>query len=47
MSKNDYNKKALEIILPNTIITEDALNILKDFKTTTEQSGMEVWYRIS
>ena len=47
LSKNDYNKKALEIILPNTIITEDALNILKDFKTTTEQSGMEVWYRIT
>ena len=47
LRKDMYNKKALEIILPDVIITEDTLMVLKEFKESMEKSGMEVWYRIA
>ncbi len=48
MRKEQYNnKKALEIVLPDVIITEDALTVLTDFKTTMEKSDIEVWYIIA
>lgn len=47
LNKSDYNKKALEIILPDIIITEDTLNILNEFKVAMERDGIEVWYRIT
>lgn len=47
LKKSDYNKKALEIILPDTIITENTLNILDDFKNMVTESGIEVWYIIA
>ena len=42
-----YDKKALEIVLPDVIITEDALKVLKEFKESMEKSGLEIWYRIA
>lgn len=47
LSATDYNKKALEIVLPDVIITEDALKVLKEFKESMEKSGLEIWYRIA
>ena len=48
LRKEQYNnKKALEIVLPDVIITEDALTVLTDFKTTMEKSDIEVWYIIA
>ena len=47
IDKDDYNKKALEVILPDIIMTENSLNVLNDFKKTMEASGMEVWYVIA
>lgn len=44
---DQYNKKALEIVLPDVIITEDALKVLKEFKESMEKSGLEIWYRIA
>lgn len=46
LSIEDYNKKALEIILPDVIITEESLKILNEFSATIEKSGMEVWYSL-
>lgn len=47
INKIEYNKKALEIVLPDVVITEDALDVLTNFKTVMEASCMEVWYIIS
>ena len=47
LRKNQYNKKALEVVLPDIIMTENSLNVLNDFKKTMEASGMEVWYVIA
>lgn len=46
LQKDDYNKKALEIILPDVIITEESLKVLGDFQKTMKQTDFEVWYRI-
>lgn len=47
LRKNQYNgKKALEIVLPDTIITDNTLTVLNDFKIAMKDSDMEVWYRI-
>jgi len=43
----EYNKKVLEVVLPDVIISEDALKVLKDFKISMEASGLEVWYCIA
>ena len=47
LSINDYDKKALEIVLPNTVITESTLTVLNEFRDEMEKSGIEVWYRIT
>lgn len=47
ISKGDYNSKVLEIVLPDVIMTEDALEVLKTFKATMTSEGIEVWYRIA
>ena len=47
LRKSQYNgRKALEIVLPDTIITNNALKVLNEFKLEMEEAGMEVWYRI-
>lgn len=52
LKTNEYNKKVIEIILPDTIITEDTLEILKQFRQDTHNTKdafgniIEVWYRI-
>ncbi len=45
LSKSDYDKKALEIILPDVIITEDNLKVLNEFQNACKEKGIEVWYR--
>ncbi len=47
LSIEDYDKKALEVVLPDIIMTENSLNVLNDFKKTMEAGGMEVWYVIA
>lgn len=47
LSAEQYNKKALEIVLPDVIISDDALEVLNDFKTVMEKDGIEIWYRIA
>ena len=43
----EYSKMALEIVLPDTIITEDIVKVLKEFKENMKSQGIEVWYRIT
>ena len=45
--KNKYNKKALEIVVPDMPITDSTKNILADFKTEAENINIEVWYVIA
>lgn len=47
LQDTDFNKKVLEIILPDTIITDNSLKVLNEFKIEMEKNGMEVWYRIA
>lgn len=47
LKTSQYDKKALEIVLPDVIISENALKVLNDFKTSMEKEGIEVWYRIA
>ena len=47
ISKSDYNSKVLEIVFPDVIMTEDALEVLTTFKATMASEGIEVWYRIA
>lgn len=47
ISKGDYNSKVLEIVFPDVIMTEDALEVLNTFKATMASEGIEVWYRIA
>lgn len=47
LSTSDYDKKALEIILPDVIITEDTLKVLNEFQATWAEKGIEVWYRVT
>ena len=47
LKRSDYNRKALEIILPDIIITEDTIDVLKEFKLAMEKEGIEVWYRVT
>ena len=46
LKTSQYDKKALEIVLPDVIISEDALKVLNDFQTSMAKDGIEVWYRI-
>ena len=43
----EYSKMALEIVLPDIIITENALKVLKEFEQTMENQGIEVWYKVT
>ena len=47
LERNRYNKKALEIVVPNMPITESTKNILDDLKTEAEAINIEVWYVIA
>ncbi len=47
LKTSQYDKKALEIVLPDVIISENALKVLNDFQTSMAKDGIEVWYRIA
>ena len=47
LERNRYNKKALEIVVPDMPITESTKNILDDLKTEAEAINIEVWYVIA
>lgn len=47
LERNRYNKKALEIVVPDMPINESTKNILDDFKTEAENINIEVWYVIA
>ncbi|MBR6627766.1 MAG: hypothetical protein IKL04_07305 [Lachnospiraceae bacterium] len=45
LNRDDYEKKVLEIVLPDIVMTENALEVLKNFKNSIAKKGIEVWYR--
>ena len=47
LERNRYNKKALEIVVPDMPIPESTKNILDDLKTEAEAINIEVWYVIA
>ena len=47
LNKNNYKKMALEIVLPDIIITENTLKVLEEFQKTMNAQGIEVWYRVT
>ena len=47
LERNRYNKKALEIVVPDMPINESIKSILDDFKTEAENINIEVWYVIA
>lgn len=47
LSTSQYDTKALEIVLPDVIITEDTLKVLNEFQATWAEKGIEVWYRVT
>lgn len=47
LRRSAYDKKALEIVLPDVIITEDTLKVLNEFQATWAEKGIEVWYRVT
>ena len=47
LERNQYNNKALEIVVPDMPITESTKSILDDFKTEAENINIEVWYVIA
>ena len=47
LKTSQYDKKVLEIVLPDVIISEDALKILNEFKASMKNEGIEVWYKIA
>lgn len=47
LSTSQYDKKALEIILPDVIITEDTLQVLNEFKSTWAEKGIDIWYSVT
>ncbi len=44
---NQYDKKVLEIVLPDVIISEKTLNVLDDYRKAMEKSDILIWYRIT
>ncbi len=47
LKTSEYDIKALEIVLPDVIITEDTLKVLNEFQDAWAEKGIEVWYRIA
>lgn len=47
LRRSEYDKKALEIVLPDVIISEDTLKVLNEFQSTWAEKGIEVWYRVT
>lgn len=47
LNRKEYSKMALEIVLPDIIITEDTLKVLEEFQETMNGQGIEVWYRVT
>ncbi|MBE5963862.1 MAG: hypothetical protein E7252_02840 [Lachnospira sp.] len=41
-----YDKKALEIALPDVIISDDIKDVLDTFQNNCKEKGMEVIYKI-
>jgi len=46
VSIDEYDKKALEIALPNVVISDDIKDVLDTFRNNCDENGMEVIYKI-
>ena len=46
LSKSDYNKKVLEIVLPDGIISPEIKEVFTTFQKDELSKGIEVWYII-
>lgn len=46
VSIDEYDKKALEIALPNVVISDDIKDVLDTFQNNCKEKGMEVIYKI-
>ncbi len=47
LKRTDYDKKVLEIVLPDEIISEKNIAVFNKFKEDVAKTGMEVWYVIA
>lgn len=47
VSKKQCSRKILEVVLPDTFITENTLKVLSDFKTQWADKGIEVIYKLA
>lgn len=47
VSKGDYNTKVLEIVIPDTIITKEAVDVLYEFKKKMKKEGIQVLYLVT
>ena len=47
LNKADCSRKILEIVVPDTIITENALKTLVNFQADWAEKGIEVVYKIA
>ena len=47
LAKTQYNKKVLEIVLPDTLMNVKTISVLKSFQNRMGVEGIDVWYRVS
>ena len=46
LNKSDYNKKVLETVLPDGIISPEIKEVFTEFKNDALAKGIEVWFII-
>ena len=44
---SEFDSKALEIILPDVVISEEVYKTLIEFKKTANMRGIDVWFCIT
>ena len=47
ITRTEYNKKVLEVVLPDTILTNKALKVLEEFQKNMKTKGIEVRFGIA
>ncbi len=47
LNKSEYDKKVLEIVLPDELISDNNIEVFNKFKKDVDEMGMEVWYVIA
>ena len=49
LKRDSYDKKALEVVLPDMIVKDEIIDVLNEFKKEVEKNyeKIEVWYVIA